>query len=52
MMLLKSGAQPDVPRNDGETALHIAARNPDPNMIRVLLNDGADPRLTSKVNYL
>ncbi|VDD86933.1 unnamed protein product [Enterobius vermicularis] len=48
MMLLKSGAQPDVPRNDGETALHIAARNPDPNMIRVLLNDGADPRLTSK----
>lgn len=27
MMLLKSGGQPNVAQEDGETCLHIAARN-------------------------
>ncbi|KHN74170.1 Ankyrin-2 [Toxocara canis] len=47
VMLLKSGAQPNVTRSDGETPLHIAARNPLPSMIRLLLSEGADPKLTS-----
>lgn len=49
-MLLKSGALPNIARNDGETALHIAARNPLFEMTRVLLMEGADPRITSQVN--
>lgn len=48
-MLLKSGAQPNVARNDGETALHIAARNPLSGMIHLLLSEGADPKITSAV---
>lgn len=50
IMLLKSGAQPNVARNDGETPLHIAARNPLSSMIRLLLSEGADPKLTSNVS--
>ncbi|KAM3722182.1 Ankyrin-3 [Dirofilaria immitis] len=47
IMLLKSGAQPNVKRNDGETPLHIAARNPLSGMIRLLLSEGADPKICS-----
>uniref|UniRef100_A0A158PNG3 ANK_REP_REGION domain-containing protein n=1 Tax=Anisakis simplex TaxID=6269 RepID=A0A158PNG3_ANISI len=47
IMLLKSGAQPNVTTKDGETPLHIASRNPLPSMIRLLLSEGADPKLTS-----
>ncbi|VDM95657.1 unnamed protein product, partial [Thelazia callipaeda] len=47
IMLLKSGAQPNVTRSDGETTLHIAARNPLSGMIRLLLNENADPKLCS-----
>lgn len=49
-MLLKSGAQVNVTRNDGETPLHIAARNPLSGMIRLLLNEGANPKISSNVS--
>ncbi|VBB29877.1 unnamed protein product, partial [Acanthocheilonema viteae] len=47
VMLLKSGAQVNVTRNDGETPSHIAARNPLSGMIRLLLSEGADPKICS-----
>ncbi|EJD74415.1 hypothetical protein LOAG_18270 [Loa loa] len=47
IMLLKSGAQTNVTRNDGETPLHIAARNPLSGMIRLLLNEGAESKICS-----
>lgn len=33
-MLLKSGGQPDVPQEDGETCLHLAAKNGNKEIIR------------------
>ncbi|TKR72642.1 hypothetical protein L596_020059 [Steinernema carpocapsae] len=47
-MLLKSGAQPNVPQFDGETCLHIAARSGNKDMIKLLLYEDAHPRITSK----
>ncbi|EJW72464.1 ankyrin [Wuchereria bancrofti] len=52
VMLLKSGAQTNVTRNDGETPLHIAARNPLTGMIRLLLSEGADPKICSNVSKI
>ncbi|VDK86753.1 unnamed protein product [Litomosoides sigmodontis] len=49
-MLLKSGAQVNVTRNDGETPLHIAARNPLSGMMRLLLSEGCDPKICSDVS--
>ncbi|KHJ99071.1 ankyrin repeat protein [Oesophagostomum dentatum] len=42
MMLLKSGGQPDVAQEDGETCLHLAARNGNKEIMRLLLNEDAD----------
>ncbi|VDK65292.1 unnamed protein product [Cylicostephanus goldi] len=58
-MLLKSGGQPDVAQEDGETCLHIAARNGNKDIIKfrspkllvymqLLLNDNASLKLVSK----
>lgn len=52
VMLLKSGAQVNVTRNDGETPLHIAARSPLSGMIRLLLSEGADPKICSNVSKI
>uniref|UniRef100_A0A1I7TBT6 ANK_REP_REGION domain-containing protein n=1 Tax=Caenorhabditis tropicalis TaxID=1561998 RepID=A0A1I7TBT6_9PELO len=63
MMLLKSGGQPDVAQMDGETCLHIAARNGNKEImrypsevtvdlnifLRLLLNENADSQICSKI---
>lgn len=51
-MLLKSGAQPNVKRSDGLTPLHIAARAGNSEMVRLLLNEGADVEMKSKVHLI
>lgn len=48
-MLLKSGAQPNAQQTDGQTPLHIAARNGNADMIRLMLKEGANPQIKSKV---
>ncbi|XP_074641301.1 uncharacterized protein LOC141899048 [Tubulanus polymorphus] len=48
-MLLKSGANVNASRENGETALHIAARHGQLKMINALLEEGADPTAQSKV---
>ncbi|CAB3407274.1 unnamed protein product [Caenorhabditis bovis] len=47
MMLLKSGGQPDVAQSDGETCLHIAARNGNKEIMRLLLAENADAQIQS-----
>ncbi|VDO10919.1 unnamed protein product, partial [Haemonchus placei] len=47
MMLLKSGGQPDVAQEDGETCLHLAARNGNKEIMRLLLNENANLQLMS-----
>lgn len=53
-MLIKSGAEPNLPREDGETAVHIASRygyveNGVAKTVKLLLDEGGDPMLQSKV---
>ncbi|KAK6730167.1 hypothetical protein RB195_006932 [Necator americanus] len=48
IMLLKSGGQPDVAQEDGETCLHLAARNGNREIMRLLLNENANLQLMSK----
>ncbi|XP_060553271.1 serine/threonine-protein phosphatase 6 regulatory ankyrin repeat subunit C-like isoform X2 [Ruditapes philippinarum] len=47
-MLLKSGADVNAFKENGETAMHIAARSGQQSMISALLEDGADPTAFSK----
>ncbi|CEF67649.1 No mechanoreceptor potential C [Strongyloides ratti] len=47
LMLLKSGAQPNVRMNDGQTSLHVAAKQGIEKMILLLLEEDADPTLVS-----
>uniref|UniRef100_A0A0K0F903 ANK_REP_REGION domain-containing protein n=1 Tax=Strongyloides venezuelensis TaxID=75913 RepID=A0A0K0F903_STRVS len=47
LMLLKSGAQPNVRMNDGQTSLHVAAKQGIKKMILLLLEEGADPTIVS-----
>lgn len=49
-MLLKSGAQPNVTQTDGQTPLHIAAKSGNVEMVKLLLREGANPRLRSNVS--
>ena len=46
-MLLEAGAPVDVPHLGGGTPLHTAAFVGDPEVLRMLLDRGADPRLTT-----
>ena len=48
-MLLKSGADPNITDENGETALHIACRYGNLKLVKLLLNDGASPCFQSKV---
>uniref|UniRef100_A0AC35TT07 ANK_REP_REGION domain-containing protein n=1 Tax=Rhabditophanes sp. KR3021 TaxID=114890 RepID=A0AC35TT07_9BILA len=47
LMLLKSGCQPNVRMNDGQTCLHVAAKQGIEKMIKLLLDEEADPLLLS-----
>lgn len=48
-MLLKCGADVNVEQENGETAMHIAARHGNLNMIIALIEDGGEPTWQSKV---
>ncbi|NP_899192.1 transient receptor potential cation channel, subfamily N, member 1 [Danio rerio] len=48
-MLLKSGAEVNAEQENGETALHVAARHGSLQMIRALIQEGGDPRWRSRV---
>lgn len=50
-MLLKSGADPNITMENGETPLHVAARHGRLRIIRLLLQDGANLQKTSKVFF-
>ncbi|KAK3089890.1 hypothetical protein FSP39_007395 [Pinctada imbricata] len=47
-MLLKSGANVNATRENGETAMHIAARHGQLKMVIALLEEGGDPTQQSK----
>ncbi|CAL4076985.1 unnamed protein product, partial [Meganyctiphanes norvegica] len=47
-MLLKSGADPNLPKDDGQTPLHLAAGNNNLRTLKLLLEDGAKATITSK----
>lgn len=49
-MLLKSGAEPNFPREDGETAVHIAARHGYVETFKLLLQEGGNIMLQSKAS--
>ena len=48
-MLLKSGADPNITDEIGETALHIACRYGNLKLVKVFLNDNASPTFQSNV---
>lgn len=48
-MLLKSGADPDITDENGETALHIACRYGHIKLVRIFLADGSSPTNQSNV---
>ena len=48
-MLIKSGADVNAARDDGETAVHMAARKGALKTFKLLLDEGGDPRMQSKV---
>ncbi len=52
LMLLKSGAAPNLTTDDGETPVHVAAKHGNLQTLQLLLDDGGDPLFTNKVrNY-
>ena len=51
-MLVKSGANVNATKENGETALHIGARAGQLKMVKALLQEGADPAWQSKVRIV
>lgn len=49
LMLLKSGAAPNLATDDGETPVHVAAKHGNIQTLMLLLDDGGDPLFTNKV---
>ena len=49
--LLAQGANPNIKCNDGRTPLMYAASNDYPEIIRVLLKAGADPKIGDKTGW-
>ncbi|XP_076174429.1 no mechanoreceptor potential C isoform X4 [Ptiloglossa arizonensis] len=50
LMLLKSGAGPNLTTDDGQTPVHVAASHGNLATLLLLLEDGGDPMFKSKVN--
>lgn len=50
LMLLKSGANPNITTENGETPVHVAARYGNVAALDLLLDDMGDPLLKSHVN--
>lgn len=50
LMLLKSGAGPNLTTDDGETPVHAAAKHGNVAALDLLLEDGGDPLLRSNVS--
>lgn len=48
LMLLKSGAAPNLATDDGETPVHVAAKHGNLQTLQLLLDDGGDPLFTNK----
>lgn len=49
LMLLKSGAGPNLATDDGQTPVHVAASHGNLATLLLLLEDGGDPMYKSKV---
>lgn len=49
LMLLKSGAGPNLPTHDGQTPVHVAAQYGNLQTLLLLLEDGGDPMFKNKV---
>lgn len=49
LMLLKSGANPNLATDDGQTPVHVAARHGNLATLILLLEDGGDALLKSNV---
>lgn len=52
LMLLKSGAGANLTTDDGQTAVHVAAKNGNLATMILLLEDGGDAMFKSHVNQL
>lgn len=52
LMLLKSGAGPNLATHDGQTPVHVAARYGNLQTLLLLLEDGGDPQYKNKVGLL
>lgn len=50
LMLLKSGAGPNLATHDGQTPVHVAAKYGNLNTLLLLLEDGGDPQFKNKVS--
>jgi ankyrin repeat protein len=49
LMLLKSGAGPNIKTDDGQTPVHVAAKHGNLITLMLLMDDGGDPLRKSKV---
>lgn len=49
LMLLKSGAGPNLTTEDGQTPVHVAAQYGNMQTLQFLLEDGGDPQYKNKV---
>lgn len=50
LMLLKSGASPNLTTDDGQTPVHVAAKNGNSVTLALLLEDGGDAMYKSNVS--
>lgn len=50
LMLLKSGAGPNLTTEDGQTPVHVAARYGNLQTLLLLLEDGGDPQFKNHVS--
>lgn len=51
LMLLKSGAGPNLTTHDGQTPVHVAAKYGNLHTLLLLLEDGGDPQFKNKVSF-